>query len=492
MNQNMNVNPDQQNQFQDIQSKSTKGIKWQGIAEIFIRIFQLLTTIILARLLVPEDFGLISVALIFTQFAYVIFDFGFSTALVQKKEVKDEHYSTTFVAYLAAAFVFTQLVILGSPWIARFFSQPVLQNLLNTLTVVFFLYAFGAIPRIMLIKSMRFKRFGLLQIISVFSYGMVTIILAWQGAGVWSFVAGIICEQFILTVLLYIFAGWRVRFIFRLWALKEIIGFGGNVLGTRIVGYFNANAANFMIGRLLGAIPLGFYAIAYQLVEIPVQRVSKTVLRVVFPALSKLQDNTAEFVTLYKQTVYHLALIIFPVFAGIFLIAPQFIRILYGDQWLPAIVPLQILTAVGLFRAIWVTTSMIFLARGYPQVEFRINMLYFIFLIPSIFFASRYGIDGVAAAIAIVLFIFLVIAQSQSLRLINIRYGEFIKVFFIPVSGIAGFVSVSLTLKFFILKYTSDFLQLVAVVLISIPIYALIVFKQDRAIFTKISKFFSA
>ncbi|MCD4693547.1 MAG: oligosaccharide flippase family protein, partial [Calditrichales bacterium] len=129
------------NQYQDIKYKSSKGIKWLGIAELFIRLFQFSATIILARLLMPQDFGVISIALIFTQLAYVLFDFGFSSALIQKKDITEKHYSTIFFVYLASAFVFTLIVFMGSPLAAAYFKQEILKGILNTLTLIFFFYA---------------------------------------------------------------------------------------------------------------------------------------------------------------------------------------------------------------------------------------------------------------------------------------------------------------------------------------------------------------
>ncbi|KAA3613221.1 MAG: lipopolysaccharide biosynthesis protein [Calditrichaeota bacterium] len=478
--------------YQDIQDKSSKGIKWVGIAEIFIRFFQYGTTIVLARILTPEDFGVIGIALIFTQLAYVLFDFGFSSALIQKKDIRETHYSTTFLIYLVSAALYIILVLLFAPAIAAFFELPVLGQILQTLTIIFLLYALNAMPRIRLQKEMRFKRFGSLQIISVFFYGVVTIGCALYGFGLWSFVCGIIAEQLVLTLLLNLFAWWKPHFTFDKAAFKELMNFGSNVLGTRVIAYLNANAPNFIIGKVLGASALGYYSIAYQLVEFPVQRISKNVLRVMFPAFSKLQDNHQDFRNLYGTTVYHLLLILMPVFVGLILIAPFLVELLYGEKWLPAVLPLQLLSAAGFFRSIWATTSVVFLSKGKPQIELKINMTFSLILIPVLIFASAFGLVEIAASVSLVTWIFLLIAQYKALNLIEMKWYNLIKAYFLPAIGVTSFTAIILVFNHFGLNGFTKLNQLIITIATSMLVYILLILKFDRNIVKKLVKFIGA
>lgn len=478
--------------FETIQQKSSRGIKWQGLAELFIRFFQFAVTIVLARLLLPQDFGLINVALIFTQLAYVLFDLGFSSALIQKKEVTEAHYSTTFTLYLISATFFYLLVLSASSFAAAFFKQDVLRSVLSTLAIIFFLYALRAIPQIRLMRAMRFKLYGVLQMISVTAYGLVTIFSAWQGRGVWSFVYGSLAEQMTLTLLVYVFAFWRPRLGFDRSLLKELAFFGGNVMGTRLTGYLNSNAPNFVIGRALGTVQLGYYSIAYQLVDFPVQRISKNVLRVMFPALSQVQDDPENFKKLYLQTIYHLALVTFPIFAGLTLIAPQFVRIFYGEKWLAAIVPLQILTIIGLARSVWATTSVVFLAKGKPYIEFYINMLYFCLLLPALIFSASSGLEGVATTVAVLLLLFLFIAQWKATALVGISWLETLRSFLTPLAGVSAFMVTDTILRLYLLKNIPDSVQLMITIFLSASIYISIIIRRDRDFLRRIVRFLGA
>lgn len=475
--------------FQDVQQKSSRSIKWVGIAELFIRIVQFGTSIALARLLFPQDFGLMSIVLVFLQMAYVLFDFGFSSALIQKKTITRQHITTTFSTYLVSAFVFTLLIVLLSRRIADFFGHPILAGMLKTLTVIFFLYSLSALPKIQLMRELKFKQLSRFQMISIVVYSLTAIYFAWQGYGAWCFVFGSLAEQLTITGLLFWYTRWRPGLQWQWSIFKELFNFGGNVLGTRIVGYLNANAPYFIIGKILGATLLGFYSLAYQLIDYPVQRITKNVLKVMFPAFSRLQDDQVHYRQLYLQTLYYTTLVTFPIFAGLVLIAPEFVRFVYGHKWHAAIVPLKILAVVGLARSLWTTASVVFLSRGKPHIEFRINLGFALVLIPALLLATRFGIEGVALALAAVLLTFYGIALIHAMRIAGITIGDVWKALRIPVQGIVGFILLGFFLKSFLARHWTDGAVLAFLIGVSIITYGLLVYRSDRQIVTKFFRF---
>ncbi len=456
------------------------------MAEIFMRLLQFIVTIVLARLLMPKDFGLISVALIFTQLAFAVFDLGFSAALVQKKEVHEKHLSTTFVVNIFSAVVFAFLVFLLSSTIASYFGYRQLKSILRLMTLIFFFYALSSVPRVLLMRALRFKRLSSLQAVSTVVYGAVGIALALTGWGVWSIVFASLCEQFILTLLLNIFSRWRIKWKFEKNAFKELAGFGGRVLGTRISAYFNNNIPNFVIGKWLGAQQLGYFSIAYQLTEFPVQRISKNILKVMFPAFSKLQDSSEEYNRLLLKVIYYLALLVFPIFTGLILIAPYFVQIFYGARWQAAIVPIQLLSVVGLIRSYWVINSLVFLSKGRPAVELRINIFYAILTIPVLMYVVHFDLNTVVAAVVALIFIFYQIGLYNALRIVKVPYLHFLKTLLIPVFATTLFV---LFRQFILLPQTnhlSAIWQLILTVFVSVVLYMVTVVLLDRSIVAKL------
>ena len=477
---------------EQVRADSSRGIKWVGIAEVFIRGTQFLTTVVLARILMPADFGVIGIALLFTQLSFVLFDFGMSSALVQKKDVEPRHYATVFLVYVALSALFSVVVVLGSGWVAAWFDQPVLEGMLDVLVVLFVFHSLNAIPTVELMRELRFKRLSSFQTAGVFAYGVAAVGAALLNAGVWSFVYGAIAEQAVMTVLLYANTRWRPTFRFDRDAFRELFRYGGNVLATRVVGYMNANAPYLFIGRILGATQLGYYSIAYQLVEFPVQRISKNVLRVMFPAFSKLQDDMPGYRELYQQTLYYLALLTVPIFTGMALVAPDFVRVVYGEKWAPAIVPLQLLAMVGFCRSMWATASVVYLSKGFPQTELRISAGYTLFLVPALFVAAPHGVAAVAVVLAVVLLVFYLVALVRALKIIDLRLVDLWRTLRIPFSGALLMAAATLGLRWGLLGGAGHLAGLVTAIAAGVLVYAGLVLWADRGILKKAIQFLGA
>ena len=475
--------------IEDIKQKSGRGVKWVGGIEILIRFIQFASTVVLARLLLPEDFGLISLVFIFTQFSYVVFDFGFGSALIQKKNVLEIHFYSVFWAYLVLAILFALFVISFAGRIAFYFGQPPMADILRVLSAIFFLYAFNTIPHVRLIRDMHFKAITLSQLIAALGYAVTAIGLALTGYGVWSFVFGSLGEQIILTLLFYRASRWTPRLYFDKSKLKELFGFGKNVLATRFLAYFNLNAPQFSVGKILGSAQVGFYSLAFQLVEIPVQRISKNVLRVMFPAFSKIQDQPRDYLRLYRQTVYYLAVLVFPFFAGLYVIAPSFVQLFYGSKWQVAVVPLQILTIVGLSRSLWMMNSLVFLSKGKPRVETLLNLGYALLLVPLLFLITPLGLEKVTLLMAGMSFSLFIAGQLIVARIIEVKYSALLRLYRIPVLGIVGFLFVIKAIDVYFIAEYPAFIKILLYILIAVPLYFIILFIQDRQIGKKIKSF---
>ncbi len=469
----------------EIRERSARGIKWQVSTEILARVLQLLFTFALARLLTPNDFGLIGMALIFTQLAFVLFDLGLSSALIQKKDLHPLHLKTAQTVFWVNAVFFYVIVFFSAPYIGLFFHQDRLYAILPVLAVVFFLFALRAVANVQLTRAMRFKAIGLIRLVSAFVYGTLAVALAWQKFGVWSFVLGIIGQEATLTILTvfiarsFVWPGWSHK------KLKELISFGGQVLGSRIMGYLNINLPNAIIGRFMGPATLGFYSVGYQLVDFPVQRISKNILRVMFPAFSKIQDNLPQYQQLYKDTVNGLALAVFPVFAGMALVAPEFVTIFYGPKWQPLIKVLEILTVVGLARSVWVTTSVVFLSKGKPKWELLINAAYFVVLSIVLYLIYDYGLIAVVAAISAMLLFFVGIALLVSLRLIQLRVSDWLTLIKTPFLATVALSLILLLMRAAGINQIAPLIRLVVMVIAGAGVYLTAVYLLDRNAFNK-------
>ena len=485
------MNNDQQ-EYREIRHKSSQGIKWQGLSEVFIRVLQFTTTIVLARLLLPQDFGLIGIAAVFIQLTLIVFDFGLNTALIQKEQVSEQEYASVFFLLLLSSLFWAGLFIALAPWIAKYFGYQLLRPIIRLLTLNFFFTAFSAIPRVKINRGMQFKRLGIAQMAASFGFGLVAVVVAWRTGSVWSFVFAMLTEQFILSVLLNLMAPWRPGHGFQFSTVKELFAFGGHVTGSRTAAYINNNTPTFLIGKLLGANVLGYYALAYQLVEFPVQRISKNVLRVMFPALSRIQKDRENYTALFLETVYYLSLILVPIFAGIWLVAPELVVLFYGSKWQPAVLPLQILTWAGLFRSFWIMNSVIFLSRGNPQKEFRLNLVFFVVLVPLILLTAPYSLAAVAAAVTVNMGVFLAIGNIMARRLVDLPLRSFLKTMVTPAIGVVLFLFVVLILDYLLLNAFAPLARFGIKMLVSMAVYGLFLWSRDRTLFGKLIRFLTS
>jgi len=251
------------------------------------------------------------------------------------------------------------------------------------------------------------------------------------------------------------------------------------------MGYLNINLPNAIIGRFMGPATLGFYSVGYQLVDFPVQRISKNILRVMFPAFSKIQDNLPQYQQLYKDTVNGLALAVFPVFAGMALVAPEFVTIFYGPKWQPLIKVLEILTVVGLARSVWVTTSVVFLSKGKPKWELLINAAYFVVLSIVLYLIYDYGLIAVVAAISAMLLFFVGIALLVSLRLIQLRVSDWLTLIKTPFLATVALSLILLLMRAAGINQIAPLIRLVVMVIAGAGVYLTAVYLLDHNAFNK-------
>lgn len=472
----------------DVRSKSSQGVKWAGIAEIAIRVLQFLTTVILARILLPEHFGIIGIAYIFVRLVTVIFDFGISSALIQKKDVSELHFSSAFLFYFVTAILFSVLIIFNADWLAQYFEEPRIESILFVLTIIFITNWLGVVPRVRLMRDLQFKLTSLIETFAILSSSVVAVISAFAGQGVWSFVYGLIAQNFTMMLLFNIYGGWKINWQFSRGAFSEVFRYGTMVLGTRIINYLNVNTPVFFIGKFLGSAQLGFFNFAYNLIDLPVQRISKNIMRVMFPAFSKIQEDSKGYKELYLQTNYLLTLLIFPIMFGLLLVAPQFIVVIYGDKWEAAILPMQILCIAGLIRSIWPIISVALMSLGKPEIELRLNLGVTLLLVPATFLLVGLGIEYVSLIFSGLILIFFLIGMYFTMTVVDITLKQYIKSIRLPVIATAVFYGIGLIANNYLLKGSSATFSLFITVLLSMVIYILIIWKADRNIFGKLLK----
>ncbi len=411
------------NLFKDI----VKNSGWVFFSQTASQIVGFISIIFLARLLLPEDFGLISMTNVITTLAYIFSGLGLGTTIIQRKYVDNLYISTAFWATLITGiFIFLFLVII-SPIASSFFKEPRLKKIIIYSGFAFIFASCSAVHRAILRKKLNFKVISLIDLTSSIFSSILAVILAFLGFGVWSLVARGIAYEAIKVPFFWKYSKWKPSFAFHKESFKDLFGFSSYVLGSNFINYFDRNADNIIIGRFLGATLLGFYSLAYNIMLKPLQFISYAINNALYPALSKIQDNKELSKETYLKTIKMITYITFPMMGGLFVIAPEAIKVIYGPKWTPSIPILQILCFIGALQSIAATLGSIYLSQGRSQLMFKITIFTSPFLWLAFIIGIRWGIVGVAVSYAIFYTLVWLISQSVANRLINLDIKTFLK-----------------------------------------------------------------
>jgi PST family polysaccharide transporter len=340
------------------------GVAWSTLARVFQQAAQIVFSVLLARLLFPEDFGLIAMILVFSGFADSLAEFGFRSALVERQHLEDRHLHSTFWLTVFIGASLAALFMLSSPLIAAFYGEPFLKPICQLLALNYVLASFGIVPRALLQRRMAFGRLAKVDIAISFLSGALAVSLALSGWGVWSLVLQGLAAASVRSVLLFVVSGWRPRFTFDGGAVADLFRYSINLTGFGVINYWARNADNLLVGKFLGAAALGIYDRAYALMLLPISQIISVVSDVMFAALSSIKNDKARVKSLYLRTIGVISLLSFPMMAGMYVVAQPFILSLYGAKWVAVVPILQILCVVGFLQSLNSPTGWIYTSQG--------------------------------------------------------------------------------------------------------------------------------
>jgi O-antigen/teichoic acid export membrane protein len=408
----------------DLKNRTVTGVLWSAGASVGQQILNFAVTAVLARLLVPADFGLVATVAVFTGFVSLFIDFGLGAALIQRETLAERHRSSAFWMNLAAGIALATLVAALAPLLARFFDEPRLVDLTLVLSLNFVVGSLGIVQSALLQRSMNFRRLGAIGISSTVIGGAVAIAMAVAGYGVWSLIGQLIATTAVRTALLWAASDWRPRRFIDREAMRELWRFSGNLAGFTAVNYWARSADNLLIGKFVGATGLGIYSRAYNLMLLPIDQISTVTARVMFPALSRIQQNPPRVKRAYLRAIGIIGLLSFPITAGLFVVAEPFILSLYGAKWEAVVPVLQILCVAGLLQPVLATVGWIYQSQGRTDWLMRWGLVASAAIVSAFGIGIHWGVKGVATAYAIVIYALLYFAFAIPGKLIGMRFRE--------------------------------------------------------------------
>lgn len=454
----------------NLKQKTLKGITWSGTAQLIQLLSHFIVTAILARLLEPGDFGLIGMANVFINIIILMNERGWSNALIQNQDVEERHFSSVFWINIAFSFVMMGGLIFASPFIAEFYGRQELRPILVVLSFTFALEAFGIVQRGIHMKELNFKKLAIVDMASFIFSGITGIYLALHGYGVWSLVYQIVSLKLVSLILLWCFTAWKPKFLFSLTAIKELFYFSMNITAHSIMTYVSGNADYFLIGKFLGAEALGFYTLAFKLMMVPTRNISWVVSKVTFPVFSKIQHDLGKVRQNYLKVIKTLSLITFPLIFVLFVVTPEFVRVVVGLKWEPAILLIRILCICGLVKALLVTWGSVALSQGRSDLQLRLGTLGMIIFVSSVCIGLPWGILGVVVSYTVAHIFWLPYVMNRVGALIDLHLKDIFKLVFRGIGLSTLMMSCLFLFKHFIAL--NDFQGLIFFPFIGIIIYS--------------------
>ncbi len=332
----------------DLKQKATSGVIWTSIQKYSTIAINFISSIILARLLTPYDYGCIGMLTIFMVLAESFIDGGFGSALIQKKRPTQTDYSTIFFWNLGMAVLLYTILFISAPAIARFYNIPILCSVLRVQGFILFVYAFNIVQRNQLQKQLRFKPLSVVTIVSSVISLTVAIIMAYHGYGVWSLVSLNILLAVIPALFFWFYVKWRPVFSFSWKSFKELFDFGLYMFLTNLLNNFSSHFQGLLIGKFYNPTIMGYYSKAGRTEYMASNSISSIIQQVAYPLYAEVQDDKKKLASIIRRMSITLSYFTFPLMFVLILCAKPLFIFLYSDRWLASVPYFQILCLAGL------------------------------------------------------------------------------------------------------------------------------------------------
>ncbi len=409
---------------QSLSEKSLSGILWVFADKLGSSSINFLITIVLARLLAPEHFGLVAMVMVFFELSSVFVESGFSTALIRQKEISEADKSTTFIFNLITAVALYVVLFFCAPLIAGFFDQPMLTWIVRVMGLNLIVEALAIVQGSTLTQQIDFKtqtkaRFG-----AVVLSGIAGVALAFQGFGVWALVVRILVMALLQTAFLWKLNPWKPSFVFSRESFRRLFGFGSKILSAALLDKFFSHIYKLVIGKFFAAASLGFYTQAGNFSNMVINTLFRTVQSVTYPVLSKLQDDRPRLKEGYRKILMLSSFVIFPAMTLLGVLAKPTLLVLVGEKWLPSVPFLQLLCLAGATYHFTTVNLNMLLVLGRSDLSLKLEVVKKIVIGIAIVVGLPFGIYGLVIGEVIATYINMTINAYYSKKFLAYSFPE--------------------------------------------------------------------
>ena len=455
-----------------LKEKTITGVVWSVIQRWGARLFGFVVLFLLARLLGPEDFGLIALATAFIAFADIFVSGSFISAIVQRDKLEPEHLDTAFWINIGAGILVTIVTLITAPIIAHTASEPALTSVIRWLSLGFILGALSSVQSAVLQRNFAYKSLAMRHLAGVLTGGVVGVGMAFLGFGIWSLVAQQLVTLIVSTVTLWILSDWRPALRFHKQYFRDLFSFEANILGSKVLNFFNRRADDLLIGFFLGPVALGFYSLAYRIIYILTELFVTAFSEVAFTSFSRMQNDKERMKRNFYDATRLSSLLAFPVFIGLALISPELVSGVFGEEWAQSTRVLQVLAVIGILQSVSPFSDSLIKGAGKASWVLLLKSVSAVANVIGFLIAVQFGILAVAVAYVVRGYLLFPLSLFLVSKLINFEVSRYFSQYLSPLLSSAVMVVAVLVTKY-ALPTTHPLLALVLYVAIGGVTYIL-------------------
>lgn len=405
-----------------VKEKTINGILWSSIERFSVQGVQLLVMLVMARLLSPEEFGLIGMLAIFIAISQSFIDSGFANALIRKLDRTEVDYSTVFYFNIVVGLICYLILFFAAPFIANFYEQPILVPLTRVLAVNLIVNSLTVVQRAKFTAEVDFKTQAKASFVAVIVSGIIGIWMAYRGYGVWSLAVQQVVNAGISMIALWFMAHWRPKWAYSWQSFRELFSFGSKLLLSGLIDTTYRNLYLIVIGKVFTPTDLGYFTQAQKLSEFPSSNLTGVLQRVTYPILSNIQDEDERLRLVYRQYLKLSAFVIFPLMIGLASLAEPAIKLILGEKWLPAVPLLQLLCLSMMWYPIHSINLNLLQVKGRSDLFLRLEIIKKVIGVTVMALTIPHGIATMCAAEIVTSIVCLGINTFYTGKLINVGF----------------------------------------------------------------------
>lgn len=407
---------------ESLKNKTKKGLFWSALERFGTQSVSALFAIFLARLLSPEDYGMVAMPMVFLVLAQCFIDSGFGSALIRKPDLKEEDIVTAFFFNIIVGVACYLILFFISPFVADFYDTPKLTELLKVSALGVLIGSFGTVQQALLTKEIDFKRQARISLCASFLSGITGIVLAFTGFGVWALVFQALCNQTVRSILLWVTSKWRPHGQWSNASFSYLWNYGSKMLASSVLDTLYNNIYPIVIGKFFSKSDLGNYTTANQFASLPSSNLTGVLQRVTFPVLSTIQNDNERLSRNYRKILRLSAFIVFPLMMGLSSAANPFVRVILGDKWEGCIILLQLACFYMMFYPIHAINLDLLQVKGRSDLFLRLEIIKKVFGVAIMALAIPHGIVCMVASGIVSSILALAINTYYTGKLINVGF----------------------------------------------------------------------